>query len=240
MDTNLIKFPKREEEKLITVCVGIPHMGLFHWQTVASLLSVKFPKNTKVAYHMIGSSLVYEARESIARYAIKNNYDYTLFLDSDMVPPNDMIPKMLNIFEQKPECGIVTGMAFKRTPPFQPCFYTGLRYDTKTMKPMLTSPIEFGKEGLIELEGCGMACCMIKTSIFSEIKQPWFYPMPNMGEDLTFCLKVNQKGIKIYVDLSIDVGHVSTMPITSDHFNACYQEHKKMNTGKPLFEEVDV
>jgi GT2 family glycosyltransferase len=200
---------------------------------------MQFPKNTRLTYHLIGSSLVYEARESIAKYAIENNCEYVLYLDSDMVPPTDMIVKMVNIFDLRPEAGMVTGMAFKRIPPFQPCFYTKLAYDTQKMEPILESPIDWpATAGLIEIQGAGMACSMIKTEIFKQIPKPWFFPLPGLGEDLTFCLKAKQKGVKMYVDTSIDVGHISSMPITKDHFIACRDEHKKQNTGQPLFKEV--
>ena len=227
-----------EKEKPINICIGIPHTGLFHWQVLTALLSLKFPKNCRLTYHMIGSSLVYEARESIGNFAIKNNVDYCVFLDSDMVPPNDMINKMLHALETHPEVGLITGMAFKRIPPFQPCFYTKLGYNTKTMQPILESPLKFPKEGMLEIQGCGMACCMVRTSVFKEIEKPWFFPMPNLGEDLTFCIKAKHKKIRMLVDLSIDVGHVATMPIHADHFITCRDEHEKLDNGKPLFEEV--
>lgn len=231
--------------KTTNICIGIPHMGIFHWQTLSALLSLRVPPNCVIKYHMVGSSLVYEARDSIAKFAIENDCDYVLYLDSDMVPPSDMIMKMLNTFDQRPESGLVTGMAFKRIPPFQPCFYTKVTYDTKMMRPTLESPIEFPDEGLIEIQGCGMACCMIKTEVFRQVdaeligdRKHYFFPLPNMGEDLTFCLKAKHKAIKMYVDLSIDVGHISSMPIVRDHFRACYNEYKSKNTSEPLFKEV--
>ena len=228
---------KLENQELKTIVIGIPHTGLFHWQTMASLLSMQFVKGYQLKYHMIGSCLVYEAREAIAKFAMESNADYIVYLDSDMVPPTDMLIKMINTFEQMPDTGLVSGMAFKRIPPFQPCFYTKLAYDTKNLKPLLESPIKFPTEGLIELQGVGMACCMLKTDVFRKINAPYFFPLPNVGEDLTFCLKMKHAGIKMYCDLSIDVGHVSTIPIYKQNFEECRDEHEKANNGEPLFKE---
>jgi GT2 family glycosyltransferase len=190
---------------------------------------------------MVGSCLVYEAREGIIQYALNNKCDYVLFLDSDMVLPPDALLKMFNILE-KTDCQMVSGTAFKRIPPFQPCFYTKVGYDMgkdfTQSKPILESPIEFPSTGLMPVEGIGMACCLINTKVFSLIDAPYFFPLPKLGEDLTFCLKLKQKNVKMIVDLSIDVGHVTTMPVMQEHFRACYEEHKRINKDKPIFEAV--
>jgi hypothetical protein len=218
------------------ICIGIPHTGLFHWQILASLLSLQMPRNYEIKYHMVGSCLVYEAREGIVNFAQQNKCDYVVFLDSDMMLPHDALLKMLHTL-QTTDADIVTGTAFKRTPPFQPCFYTKIGYESKNMKPILESPIEFPNKGLLPLQGMGMACCMIDMKVFDKIEKPYFFPLPNLGEDLTFCLKAKHKNINMLADLSIDVGHVTTMPIQQDHFRACYEEHKKSNSDKPLFAE---
>lgn len=227
----------------IKICIGIPHTGLFHHQTVFSLLSLKVPSGCQIIYHSIGSCLVYDAREKIIKFARENNCKYVVMLDSDMVPPADMLIKMFLILENKPDVAIITGMAFKRTPPFQPCFYSKMDYNLETQQPKLESPIEFPKEGLMALQGCGMSNCMIRVNTFNEIDKfkgagikGYFFPLPNLGEDLTFCLLARKVG-HILLDLSIDVGHVSALPITSDHFKACYEEHKRKNMKKPLFDE---
>lgn len=227
------------------ICIGIPHTGTFPWNTTMSLLSLQVPKGWKVIYHLVGSCLIYDAREKIVAFARKEECKYILMLDSDMVPPSDMIVKMVTLMENKKDIAIVTGMAFKRTPPFQPCFYSNLEYNLETQKPRLESPIEFPKKGFLALQGCGMSNCLIRTSTFDEIDKfkseairGYFFPLPNLGEDLTFCLLVRKVG-HIVVDLSIDVGHVSALPITSDHFKACFDEYKRKNNGKPLFDEEE-
>ena len=226
------------------ICIGIPHTGTFPWNTVMSLLAMKMPTGWQLVYHMVGSCLVYDAREKIVKFARDNKCKYTMMLDSDMVPPNDTILKFVALLEAKKEIDLVTGTIFKRTPPFQPCFYTKLEYDMKTQKPTLESPIVFPDEGILALAGVGMACCMIRTDIFDRIDEKkaknmdnYFYPLPNLGEDLTFCLIARKVGMKMVCDLSINVGHVSTMPIEKEHYRSCYEAYKANNDGKPLFAE---
>jgi hypothetical protein len=228
-------------EKVKKICIGIPHTGIFHWQTLSAVLGLAIPKNYILNHHLVGSCLIYDARENIVKHAKSIGADYLLFMDSDMVPPADMLQKMVFNLESNSDFDAVSGMAFKRTPPFQPCFYTDVGYDTKALQPRLCSPIEWPKNGgLMQIQGCGMACCMLKMDIFDRVGNgPYFFPLPNLGEDLTFCLKMKSKGMKMYVDLSIDCGHVATMPIQSDHFIACYEERKRLGTDGLMFTEAE-
>lgn len=234
----------KNEVEIQKICIGIPHTGLFSWNTTMSLLALQVPQGFSVVYHLVGSCLVYDARERIVEFARKENCKYIVMLDSDMTPPKDMLLKMVGLLEAKEDIAIVSGTIFKRTPPFQPCFYSKLDYDMNTQRPILESPIVFPDKGILPLAGVGMASCMIRTSIFDKIDEAknqgagrYFYPLPNLGEDLTFCLVAKKFG-HIVCDLSIDVGHVSAMPITKEHFRACYEEHLASNNNKPLFDEV--
>jgi hypothetical protein len=221
------------------ICIGIPHTGLFHWQTISAILGLQIPKGYAVSYHLIGSCLVYDAREKIVEFAKNNDCKYILYLDSDMVPPNDMLFKMLEHLKN-PDIDIISGMAFKRTPPFQPCFYTKLQYDSKKFEPYLESPVEFPDVGLLPIQGAGMACCMIKTELFNKIKKPYFFPLPNLGEDLTFCYKARiEANAKMFCDLSIDTGHIAQMPISKDHFKACFEEYKKTKNPSQIFIDAE-
>lgn len=232
---------KKYENK---ICIGLPHTGTFPWQTTMTLLGLKIPNGFKVVYHMVGNCLVYDAREKIVEYARQNNCKYTVMIDSDMVVPNDFLLKTVGNMEENKNIHVVTGTIFKRTPPFQPCFYTTVNYDINKQKPYLESPVEFPEKGLLPLAGMGMACCTIKNEIFDIIEAKksknmngFFFPLPNMGEDLTFSLVARKCGANFVCDLSIDVGHISEMPIHAEHYKACYQEWKDNNDGSPLFGE---
>ena len=217
------------------IVIGIPHTGTFPWQTTMALLGLQIPKGFTVVYHMIGSCLIYEAREKIIKFAEGQKAKYVLMLDSDMVLPNNALGKMVSQLEADKELGMISGMAFKRTPPFQPCFYTKLTYEFDKHKPYLESPVKFPDKGLMEIQGAGLACVLIRLSSLDEVKRPLFFPLPNLGEDLTFCLKLRIAKVSMVVDLSVDVGHVSSMPIAREHFQAVYDEHQRINPDKQIY-----
>lgn len=228
-------------DKITKICIGIPHTGLFHWQTISAILGLKAPKKTNLLFHLIGSCLVYDAREKIIEFAKNNDCKYILFLDSDMVPPSDIITKMYNILENNENIDLISGMAFKRTPPFQPCWYTSLEYDINTFQPKLSSPYKWNKgAGLMEIAGVGLACSMIKVNLFDKMNKPYFFPLPNLGEDLTFCLKAKKEAkATLVVDLTIDVGHCSVLPINEDHYRSCLEEYEKNNDSKNIFIDAE-
>ena len=96
-------------------------------------------------------TLVYFARENLARYAIANRFSHVLWLDSDMVF-NEQIVEDLQF------CGgdIVTGIAHSRRPPFSSCLFTQIYPGVEKWKG------EYPRQAF-KVAACGMACCLMKT-----------------------------------------------------------------------------
>lgn len=194
------------------VLIGVPHTGLFPYQTVHAMLSMR--SKHQLQWTLIGQSLIYDSREQMAQMVIDNGFDYLFFLDSDMQPPPDIIDKL--IAHDKP---IVSAMAFKRLAPFTPCFFK--KVEVGKAEPLLEYP-----KGLVEVEGVGMACCLIKREVLEQTKKPMFFPMDRTGEDLVFCLRAREAGFKIYVDTTLDCGHVSSTTIREEHFKLYWSDNQ--------------
>jgi hypothetical protein len=167
-------------------------------------------KNVYYEFCMVSNSLIYDAREYIAHEFVKSENDYLMFIDSDMTfHPNSVEMLLRHNLE------FVTAKAFKRVKPYQPCFYTKFEY--KDGVPELEAPAQYG-EGLLPIEGAGLACALIKRSAFEKIQQPYFFPLPNVGEDLTFCLKLKEAGVKMYCDTTLQFGHLGHTEIFEKDF----------------------
>lgn len=162
-------------------------------------------KNKRVTFSLINTKglPVDKARNNIVMQFIDQQRDseYLLFLDADMVFPRDLVKNLLNI-----DADVATALAFKKWWPHYPTIY---HYNGKEFK----SIIDYEKKKIIEVDGCGMACCLIKREVFEKIKYPWFEfeeikEGKYFSEDLTFCKKVKKAGFKIKVDTGLVCGHV--------------------------------
>jgi hypothetical protein len=187
----------------LKVLIEIPHTGMFSFQFVNSyplMIFTAIQKGISIEYELRGHSLVYDAREEAGLHFLKTDADFLLFLDSDMVPPADMLVRLT-------ECDkdIVSALAFRRVPGYEPCIFKGEEFYRDYPK------------GLIEVDGTGMACTLIKRKVFEKTPQPWFFP-GKKGEDLSFCDRVKEAGFKIFCDTTLICGHVSSFVVEEKHY----------------------
>lgn len=200
--------------------VGIPVHRSIDYSSFISFMKL-FAHRGEHTFDFVcsSSSLIYDLREKMVESFLNSKCDAILFIDSDMTFEPEYIDKLASY-----DLPFVTAMAFKRTPPFQPCFYTKLTYENK--EPLLEVPIDYS-EGILEIEGAGMACVLIKREVFKQVKKPYFFPKPGLGEDLTFCLKLKKAGVKMYCDTTTGFGHLSNFEVTEKSFKEYYQKSLK-------------
>lgn len=218
------------------IMIACPSTGWYNFETVAALISLACPEGYHFMFNFISNCLIYDAREKLVEYAKELKAEYILFLDSDMIPPNHTVTSLISHKKD-----IISGMIFRRKYPFQPCFYSKCTL-TKSMEPIFEGPMEpekWPKTGAYEFEGFGMACCLINMRVFDHIKQPYYFPLPRVGEDLAFCLKAKKAGFKLWVDFSVDCAHLGAFPVIKDSFTNGYTSwiNDPANEGKLMFGE---
>lgn len=200
------------------VLICIPYTGYVAPQAAYSLIPMAcHARNKGVSVDMlpIGLSLVYTAREEAAKTFLQGAYDSLLFVDSDMVVPVDLLTKLI-----EHDKDIVSALAFKRTPGYEPCIF-------KVCNELDAQFYLDYPKGLTEIEGVGMACTLIKRKVFETVPQPWFFPHKTLGEDLSFCVRARAAGFKIYCDTTLISGHVTQETIVERH----YQEYRRLANG---------
>ena len=147
-------------------------------------------------------TLVYFARENLARWAIANRYTHVLWLDSDMVFHEEIV-------EDLQFCGqdIVTGIAHSRRPPFSSCLFTEIYPGVEKFKG------EYPQQAF-KVAACGMACVLMSVKVldavynkFGNMFQPLNEPL-TYGEDVAFCWRAQQCGFDIWAEPTVRVGHV--------------------------------
>ena len=99
------------------VLIGMPNIGGIPPKTVASLMqlvrAMGFPQ-----VMFLSSSLIYDARNDIALEAINGGYDELLFIDSDLVFPDDCYEKLKAL-----DADIATGIYYGRAGMHNPIVY---------------------------------------------------------------------------------------------------------------------
>jgi GT2 family glycosyltransferase len=172
------------------------------------------------------SSLIYDARNQLAAQALKAEADYILWLDSDMIVPPDVIPRMLKHMEAGKD--FVSGIYFRRRAPFAPVLYS--RIDREGHADFNDYP----EDTVFEIAGAGFGCCMTRVSMLEDIAlnfKDWFTPFNNYGEDLSFCLRALECGYKLYCDSTIKCGHVGTVVVDESVYKVNFREALLKNAG---------
>lgn len=222
------------------ILIGLPNTGYYHFMTFNSIVGLEIPKDVQISFRFVSNCLIYDARESLVKYAIEQNYDYILMIDSDMVLPRNTIVNLLDMIENK-GYDLATGLIFKRSYPFQPCFYMRARIKEENGKfiPLLEGIIKWEKDKIYDIEACGLAVSLIKVESLKTLETPMFYPFPDIGEDITFCIKFRQKGFKLGLDTNLDIGHLGVVPIDSRYQQEALNEwiNNPVNEGKLLYKE---
>lgn len=162
------------------------------------------------------NSLIYDSRNLMSLYAIEQNYDNVLWIDSDMTFKPDAFTRLLETlhFENVP---MVTGVYFKRRFPTAPVIYDTLEepglVDGKPVR-RISEYSEYPQNAVFPVRGCGFGFCLTSVKLLKDVWDkfgPAFDPLPWAGEDISFCHRVNKLGHTILCNSFVTCGHVGTL-----------------------------
>ena len=206
------------------VFVAIPSLDTVPALFCQSLALLKRAGDTIVGFQV--GSLVYNARNELARQAIKSEADWVLWLDSDMVFEPDLLKKMLKVCEEN-DIDFLTGLCFRRKPPYTPCLFD--RLDKMEHGASYTTIMSV-PEGRFKVGGCGFAGVLMSTDVLLSVAARFggrmFDPLEGFGEDVSFCWRARQCGYEIWCDSDIELGHIGSMVVTREFFEAYSEGHK--------------
>ena len=165
-----------------------------------------------------------EVRSGLAMQAIGEKVDYMLMMDTDQTFPEDTIPKMLQWMDDG--YTMVGAVVHRRYPPFDAILYRG-----RLTQYHHVPDDEIYSGELIEVDATGGGCFIVNVNKvvdaigvsgwFKLVQGPTGKPV---GEDIYFCNKLRDAGVKIYIDTSIQCGHKATMEVNS----GTYYLYKKL------------
>lgn len=194
--------------------IAVPAMDMCHSRFAQSLATLDKVGDCQVSFIM--NSLIYDARNKFCQQAIEGEFDYILWLDSDMVFPSYVLKQFM-----QDDKDIVAGLYFRRNYPFTPVAFSELRRENGILK---MKDLEEWSSDLFEVDGVGFGCVLMKTDCLFDIAGReggiWFTPTPDAGEDAAFCLRAKEYGYKIWIDPTVKLGHVGQTVITEGVYNS--------------------
>ena len=182
----------------------MPTTGQIPTKTVISLLATV--ERGKVEPMIVSGSLVYDARDAIAHYAVENDYDYVLYVDSDMVFSAEDLKRLL-----AHQVGICSGLYVTRQGERKNVAYKKIitRRRFPYRQPKLIT--DDRSSGFGPVSACGFGFCLIKVSVIKcmlKYYRSLFEPKWGIGEDIAFCIRARRLGYKTFVDRYVKLGHV--------------------------------
>ena len=217
------------------VFIAVPSMDSVPAFFAQSLALLKRDCDVQIGWEV--GSLVYHARNNLARQALKSDADWVLWLDSDMVFAPDTLQRMLKVCKDN-DISFLTAVCFRRKPPYTPCLFDRLE---KVDKGASYTALMSVPEGLFKVGGCGFAGVLMSSDVLLSVQSKFgrmFDPMDGFGEDVSFCWRARQCGYDIWCDSSIEFGHVGNCIVTRGYFEA-YNGGGNVSESKTGEEDLD-
>jgi len=170
------------------------------WEPVLTSLSTYIPE----ARNLIHEQFVLDVKTS----------NYLVMLDSDVLPPDDFLERLLQHIERDPKIHVVGGWYKRKNQgEIEPVVYHLIDPNMGNSGWKMYTPDEIPRDaegkphGLEAVDGAG-AGCWLMTREAAEAIGPKPYNMNEGGEDLLLCKKLHAKGYKTWIDWSIECAHM--------------------------------
>ena len=183
-----------------------------HALCLAEMIKLNTLNDIDTHVFMDASTILLTQRERLATEAVNLGAEYLLWLDSDITFPATTAMRLMAHDEPIVACNYI-----RRQLPAK-----GVAYE---VIGDWNNPLPFDiYNHLVEVQGVGMGCMLMRTEIFSQIPKPWFEfgwsPDSNdhLGEDMILCQKMAAAGYSVKIDsqLSQELRHLGTWAFGPD------------------------
>ena len=156
-------------------------------------------------------------RNILVQEAMVRGASHILFMDTDQVYPLDTIPKLFETMEMV-RSKVVGTVVYRRYAPFDPLVFN--------IEEGGLTAVDFEKMYLqehLKVGAVGAGCTLYDLEVFRAIPKPWFEDRSDEfdeekkkhgpGEDIGFCYKLRDYGFDIWVNTSVDIGHLCMLNV---------------------------
>ena len=148
----------------------------------------------------------------IRDYFLNGDYDYLMNIESDLIPPINIIERLMS--RDKLVVGGLYNIGFYNNPkePLRPCLF-GIKKINGILKTFNIPPSDgwsFFGNGLIKIHGMGIGCVLIHKLIIQKFKF-WFYlDKVVKHSDVLFYMDLRNNGYDVFIDTDIIIPHYNT------------------------------
>lgn len=198
------------------VALCVPAYGKIDPLTVQSLIAL-VTRGLVVSHNLdsfISKPFIYvdQARNDTVRQLLTEaRASHSLWLDADMVWPHDTLDRLLA--HRRP---VVGGCYFLRTPPHDCVAFHFTDKGADRLDLRGTPP------GLVQVDGLGMGCTLIENQLFRDMHAHWgdqkWFRSEEGGEDVWFFRRLKAMGVPVWLDPTVECGHIAESIITKEHW----------------------
>jgi len=182
----------------VEVLIATPNSGndvYFEWAINLAQVYKHAPPSTFIV--TAPEPQIDTAREKLSEMALNLKANYIFWLDSDVLPPVDVIDRLIRV-SKKHNAPIVSGLYARR---YHPCFNEMMIWskDDKGNEGFMSiGEGQYEKDALVVADAVGFGCVLVKTDILKSIEKPWFRWTEHkvlaggMSEDFFFCFTPGQ------------------------------------------------
>jgi hypothetical protein len=130
--------------------------------------------------------------------------DWLWMIGDDHVFDFDILARLL-----EHNVDVVVPLCLKRTPPYDPVVYSH-----QNDRGEYVGSMDLPEHGLVEVYASGTAGMLVRRRVFEKLGDPVFSTGPHgLNEDLTFCARLRDAGVKIWCDVDAPLGHIGPISV---------------------------
>ena len=201
------------------VLISIPCFERICKETLKSIFTLIIPENVEAEFNYQQGYTVVQARNRQVFESLAGGFDYTLFVDSDVILPQHLLVNLL-----RANADLATGWYIKKIPngPKITEIYARKRFNEDFENVMEEELVRWAGGAPVKIGGCGFGCTLVKNSVFAEMKEfegMWFEYVEGKkddkfyicSEDLKFCERLRNMNKSLVCDASLRCFHVGQM-----------------------------
>lgn len=214
-----------KKEPRIAIGIPVPQMidpdfAIGNLQEIVQYTALNVTKHISIKYQV---GIRTDANRNIMlRDFLEEGFDYLLWLDADMLYPQNIIEQylMAPAITGKP-IDVIGCLYFKRDYPYSPIAYKFTKEDR--IRPFTEIPhLAVQKNSLYDVDGLGFGGLMVAKHVYDKLKnQKWhvygrnfhlpFDAEDKLTHDLVFCKRVRDRGMNILLHGSVRPFHIGKL-----------------------------